>query len=415
MTRATAWICLLAAALSLLFVAPSRAQQAGEDLSPVGDPLFDPNSLSGEMRVWYDRMWESIEASRATVDARSSSRDLYLLGRYVNDYTTALIFALRATGDLRFLDRAAEIWENARATLADEWCDGTTDGYVNWVWLINPDVTSEYCKDTHHMDEAMAHGPVALLAYTLDRNRDLDPAYGEKADFWVSYLETQFLAKWTARAGDPVAAWETGAGFYKRFTHPRANQLRVAYYLHKLTGKPFYLERAGAIDSDLASHLEVNPSVSTALQWKHQVAGTDEGYQKVQYAHYFMNVAMEMNLEGFGSDADAATMAKFASTFRDVVLKPASSMTERVDGTGSVGRKLYGHSGLGRWDPTHMILDRAEAAYRPGSTGVNLAGAAMMAVSNRTGAPPPPDPDPGPDTTPPTSPTNLRRLDRLGT
>ena len=84
-----------------------------------------------------------MEASRDTVDGRSASRDLYLLGRYVNDYTVALIMALRATGDLQFLDRAAEIWENARATLADEWCDGTTDGYQNWVWLINPDITDE--------------------------------------------------------------------------------------------------------------------------------------------------------------------------------------------------------------------------------------------------------------------------------
>ena len=398
-------LAILAILLSAAFLTSPLAQPSAPGLPPiVGDPAFDPASLSGEMKIWYDRMLESLAASRSTMDQRSSSGDLFVLGRHVSEYTAALLMALRATGDLQFLDRAAELWENARADLNDAWCDGTTDGYLNWLWLAGSG--SDYCKDTHNMDEAMTHGAVAMIAFALDQNRHLDPTYGAKADFWLSYLEDHFLEKWYSRAGNPVDAWETSRGFYKRLTHPRSNQLRTAYYLHRMTSNPFYLQRANVIENDLSTHVEINPNVPTAYQWKHQVSGKDEGYQRINYAHYFMNVILEMYLEQFGSYASDATMTKYMSTFRDVVFakfgRPWSDMAYRVDGSGSTSTKVYGLSGLGRWDSTHYILDVAETRYSAGSAGVESAGGALMALSARSsggGGPPPP------------APSNLRRVD----
>ena len=383
--RKIVWVelCLTVA---LILPAQASGMSPQGELPLVGDPSFDPNSLSPEMREWYNRLLESMADSQNTVNTRSRSNNLYELGRYVNDYTTALLLALRATGDLQFLDRAAEIWDGAKLDLADAWCDGTTDGYLNWLWL-NDTSTSLYCKDTHEMDDSMTHGIVAELAYALHLNRDLDPIYGQKADYWTNHLKNQFLQKWYERDGDALTSWQSG-GLYRRLTHPRANQLRIAYYLYKLTNDPFYLDRANEIAFDLSSKVEINPTTPTAYQWKHQVSGSEQGYQRINYAHYYMNVLLQMHLEGFNVYASDTEMQKYMSTFRDVVFtkfgSPWTSMAYRVDGSESTGTNMYGLTGLARWDTTNTILQIAEAKYDSGSGGLTIAGGALMALSQRT-------------------------------
>lgn len=354
-------------------------------LSIVGDPAFDASQLDADEQLWYSRVQASIVTSTGTVETRASSNNLYELGRYVGDYTSALLVALRATGDLAFLDRVAEVSELYRATLSDAWLDGTTDGYVNWLWLETESAV-QYGTDTHQMDEAMTHGNVAQVAFALDANRDLDPSYAEKADFWIDYLENQFLAKWTERAGDPVEAWENGStGFYKRLLHPRANQQRLAYYLWRLTGDSFYQQRADDIAAEIEAHMETNPDAPTAYRWKHQVSGSDEGWQRINYAQYVMRAAIEMHLEGYDWYADDAEMGRFASTFRDVVFDPSSpgTMAYRVYGTETTSTSVYGLAGFGRWDTTGEILDIAEANYDEGSYGLSVAAYALLAVSDR--------------------------------
>ncbi len=368
------------------------ADDTGDDpdavgvLSLYGDPRFDPDMLSADETLWVGRLNAALERSAGTARARAGSGDLYLLGRYVGDYVAALLAALRATGDLAYLDRVLELSTLYRADLADAWLDGTEDGFLNWLWLADPASETFYGKDTIPLDEAMTHGNVALVAYAFHVNRDIDPTYAEAADFWVDYLEDHFLAKWTSReGGDRLAAWTDG--FYKRFTHPRGNQLRLAHYLHACTGDPFYGTRAQEIASELAAHAEPNPTHPDAYRWTHQVAGTDEGWQKINYAQYVMRVLIEMSLEGVASFDDADVMARYASTFRDVVFGgrgPAfDTMAERVDGSGSTSAGVYGLAGLGRWDETGTLLEVAERHVSDGSAGVSVAAYALMAVSNR--------------------------------
>ncbi|MFH1072718.1 MAG: PKD domain-containing protein [Nanoarchaeota archaeon] len=386
-----------------LVVSPAPAQPSGT-LPMMGDLNFDPDSLSPEMRTWYDRMVASVAASASYVNTRADSDDLFVLGRNVNDYTTALLFALRATGDLQFLDRTAAIWEIARADLGDYWCDpnspsqplaGTSDGYLNWRWRAPATHPTYGCKDTHSMDEAMTHGTIALVAYALDQNRAYSQGYAEKADFWESYLESHFLAKWYARSAAAgrtnVDAWnyET-TGFYKRFRHPVANEERLAHYLYYLTENPFYLAREQEILPKLLWQLDMNPSVPAAYRWKHQVEGTDEGYQQVDYAQYFTNVILEMNLEGTGTYAQSSEMQKYMSTFRDAVFtgsSPWPTMADLVDGSGSAATVVQSLSAFGRWDSTHKLLDVAEARYQALSANepgrVYIAAGALYALSNR--------------------------------
>jgi hypothetical protein len=373
---------------SLAVAGPEPASHQYQGRLPIkGDPQFDKNTLCEGMRSWHDRSWKAIKSSSRLAEKRSKTRNLYILGRYTNDYTTALLLALRATGDLRYLDRAAELWENARLELKDAWTDGTLDGHLNWVWLEKD--PSHHGKDLHAMDEAMAHGAVAALAFALHENREFGEHYAEKADFWRHYLEDHFLSKWNKRAGGRVEAWDSERGFYKRLVHPRANQLRIAYYLYRITDDLFYLERARSIAQDLHMNLEPNPANPRAYRWKHQLRGADHGYQKVNYAHYFMNVVLEMYTEGFAPFASDEEMRRFACTFTEMVLlrdgTVRDKMALRVDGSGNSTFRLFGLSGFARWDPSAALLDIATDKYRADSYGhgVSLAAGALLALSQR--------------------------------
>lgn len=355
-----------------------------------GDPAFSLATLNSAERTWYDMTLAEIEASRSYISARASTNDLYTQGRTVGNYNAALLMALRATGDLRFLDRVAEISQAARSLLKDAWADGSRDGFIDWQWTY--DASSPYYgKDTHPMDEAMTAGAVALVAYAFHVNRNLKPSYAEKADFWRGWLENHFLAKWTVRAGDPVAAWESeDRGFFKRLAHPRARQLQLAYCLWKITGNDFYRQRATAITDQLMTHVQINPYRTSAYRWKHQISGPDEGWQRINYAEYFMGVILALSVDGYALYADPVEMRRYTSTFRDVVLTrygyPYSSMAYRVDGSGSTGTMVASLSGFARWDTSGTLLRvaRTRAPYESGSwSGISLRSYALMAVSDR--------------------------------
>jgi hypothetical protein len=330
------------------------------------------------------RLDASIVDSWSTATAWAGSDDLYLLGRSVSDYVAALLMGLRSTGDLTYLDRVADLTELARADLADAWLDGTEDGYLGWRWRADESAVGLYGTDTHDMDEAMTHGMVGLVAHAFHVNRDLSPGYAEKADFWLGYLQDHFLAKWTERTGSADGAWESG--FYKRLTHPRANQLRLAHYLADITGDAAYADRARLIAEELSAHPEPHPEHPGAVRWKHQVAGSDEGWQKINYAQYTLRVLLEMNLEG-RPELDDDALRGYATTFRDVVYRdgPAHAvMANDVNGDGERSAAGYGNVGLARWDPTgSALLEVADATYSEGSSGVSVAAYALMAVSDR--------------------------------
>lgn len=382
---------------------PPGATAEGEALDGLGlrvDPDFDVADLNEAQRLWYERLQVSIAASFADVEAYAETRDLYRLARTVGNYNASLLNALRATGDGAFLDRVALLSDRMAATLADAWLDGTEDGYDNWVYLAEPG-SVHYGRDTIELEEALMHGNVALLAYAFHVNRDLDPAYAARADFWRTYLEETFLAKWTERAGGRLAAWESGGGFYKRLVHARANQLRLAYYLERVTGDSFYADRVLHIASELNAHLEDNPAYPGAVRWKHQVSGGDLGWQKVGYAHTFIRVATELHVDR-GTVFDAtSTMRALATTIRDAVYGPhdpaSGRMSERVDGSGIDGAEPYGLLLLSRWDDSGALAQVAERLQGTGQSGVWNASAMLLAVTSERSAPDPRWGIPAPD------------------
>jgi hypothetical protein len=70
--------------------------------------------LTPEESVWYTRLLAAMDASKVLLDSTMTSDDLYTIGRGGGDYIEALLMALRATGDLQFLDRVLALTELAR-------------------------------------------------------------------------------------------------------------------------------------------------------------------------------------------------------------------------------------------------------------------------------------------------------------
>ncbi|MFH1017258.1 MAG: hypothetical protein V1798_03625, partial [Pseudomonadota bacterium] len=400
----------------------NKLASSGSGLLPLrGDPSFSTGSLTAEELKWYNRIFDGVggtpsEGSRTLIDEICAGGDLYAIGRDIGNYAEALVMALRATGDLRFLDRILDVSERCRSTLKDEWHNGSTDEFTDWQWLVDPNNPQFYGNDLNWLDESAASSTFALVAYAMHVNRDLSPSYAASADFWLDWLENQFLAKWYQRAAgkhdcdgwDPkLCAWNKPfAAFYKPDTEPRSWNWRLAYYLWKITANSFYKDRNDEIVTQLVNSLQVNPDHPTAIRWARQLDVTTQEWQDTTHGQYVSRTAMEMNLEGMPFFADPANMALFAGTYRDVVYGPFApgftAMAGDVNGTGtSAVFALFANNGFARWDTTGFLMDLAErsitgkANFAAGGNSkgarndVYIAGYALMAIGSRTSGSPP--------------------------
>lgn len=356
-------------------------------------------ALTPQEQVWFDRLLAAMTASEVLANSIMTTGDAYDLGRGGGDYVESLLMAYRATGDVRFLNRVYDLSEMARGSLRDAWLDGTTDGYLGWLWLIDPSNATYYGRDTNWLDESISSGNAALWAWALHANRGLDPRYGVAADFWRNWLENHFLAKWYARAGgNPLTAWNTPyAAFYKPDTEPRSANWRLAHYLWRITGNTFYRDRENEIVNELIGANHLNPARPNAYRWTKETNPSSVNWQPVNYANYYMRVVLEMNLEGMPFFSSPVEMKRFAATFREVVyastLPARTTMTNTVNGDGSTGYALYAFNGFGAWDSTGFLMNLADQSitgagnYAGGGTSkaarndVHMSAYALMALS----------------------------------
>ena len=296
-----------------------------------GDPGFDARRLSGAAAERYAAVLAAIAAPSGDLDPFRIARrdDVYHYGRILQSYVQAVLNAFRVTGDLALLDHVDRIAEVLRSELADGWrdtrdgTDGTRDGYVNWVQRY---VTSKtfHGKDVHKLDEMKAHGLIAMIAYALEVNRDLESPtgrdYAASADFWKMYLVDHFEAKWRDRKdideGFPVLSHAEA--------HVYMTWLRYHYYMGRLTGSSEYEDEANR----MADHLWLeNRVVSTpageAYVWSRGVisdGGLNAYLQPTTYARYMFGDMVDLHFEGFHRWADPDEMARFARTFTELLV-----------------------------------------------------------------------------------------------
>ena len=383
----------------------ARAFAADSDLTLLVNSGFSRSQLTPAEQGWYDLSWAHSAGCNTIVNSRSLSDDTYTYGRSVGDYTAFMLMGLRATGDRLYLDRVKVVTDAMRTTLrdADDACvGGATDGYLNWRWRALgagsyscTNTGGFYGRDNHQLDEAMTHGNIALIAYAFTLNADIDTAYASRAAYWTNYLRNHWEAKWIGRVGgDSVKAWMDNSGMYKHEAHVVANLQRAAYYLWKITGNPFYKARADGLTARSVANCDINPNVSTAYSWHHQVDNNDT-WQLINYSEYTAAVFCDLSLDGYAPYSNPVEIKRFMSTWRDIVLKnsaPAfSSMTADVYGAGSIGIRASGISAFARWDSTGKLLAYANrfAGDTPGANSIGtirVFTGAQVAVSTRGAA-----------------------------
>lgn len=196
---------------------PSGTSFASAGLGSLrGTESFDAADLSSEQRLWYQRLWAALGSPNQYPDAThlAQDEDAHGYGRALNEHDRALLYGLRASGDLRFLDALDRVAQSMRAALSDGWCHGVSrrygdvsgrDGYLNFRRTSGGG--KHYCRDTSTLEAPLVHAHLASIAYAYHVNRDLvSPSgidYGERADFWLDYLRNHYEAKWRERNDVP--------------------------------------------------------------------------------------------------------------------------------------------------------------------------------------------------------------------
>ena len=316
----------IAACLTLAFAALAFAQPIKSDNPPLdlrGDPGFDEGRLPADTRVWYDRMLAAMDNPDQYPDPveTSSGGDSYLIGRYTATDVTTLLTVFRFTGDLRLLDNIDASMQAARSTLRDT----NGDGYLNWLWLHDPNDTTYYNTDNEIMDDIMSAGLVAEVAWTYQHNRDLTSPtginYGERADFWLDYLH-QWEAKWRGRKHVP-----TGFPFLEKdIIHAWLNLVRYHWYMYRLTGQQGYLDEALRL-ANVVNTKELRPITTPdgpGFVWAEVITSHEARNQwwldATHYARYSTLLFLDLGLEPFTAFTPETTLIPIAHTIATKVI-----------------------------------------------------------------------------------------------
>lgn len=283
-----------------------------------GDPASDGSSLSAEAQAWYDELLTLLGESQMAQSAATGN--LYHIGRYVNLHVTALLLAFSETGDLRILDGIDEAMQIARNELRDPWLDGTTDGYLGWLFTQDSaEGSSYYGRDDIELDDMMAHGMVAAVTYAYYLNRFQDSPsgvdYNERFEFWSAYLIDHYEAKWRVRTDRPE-----GFPFVEKgLTHPTIGMLRYLHYMGRI-GYPEHEQAARDLAEAVAAHFQrVDTDGGPAYVYDHGF-GDPHGMTPTTYARYTLPVALELAVTGL-PPFDEDFVAPFGNTVGQLILR----------------------------------------------------------------------------------------------
>ena len=367
---------------SSLFFPPALAERtpSRDDVPWVGDPAFDPDTLSSSVREWYEILWDALRD--APPAERTRGEDQYHVARTLNLEVTALLLALAETGDLRILDQIDAAMQVAREGLRDAWLDGTRDGYRGWLFLRDDD--HHQGRDTRILDDMMAHGMVAAVAYAYFVNRfQQSPGgvdYNARFEFWVDYLLHDFEGKWRERndvsTGFPFAE--------KTLTHSEIGMLRYYVYMGAMGYQEHQREAVGGARAMLRHFQAVDSPGGEAFVFDHGFADREHGMTMTNYARYTMPIILEFAVLDI-SVFEEAVLAAFANTVAYHLLdqtppfEPTDLMGPDVGGGESVAGIVQSRAALEgvrtgvnrfvffapfvRYDSSGRIMDAVDVAF----------------------------------------------------
>jgi hypothetical protein len=311
---------------------PLPPPSGDRELTLRGDPNFHVSQLPSAQRVHYERLLSEINDNnnRAAMQKLIDTDDHFVYARTIHGYVQSLLNSFRVTGDLRLLDRVDEITQGMRANLGYGWrdtldgTDGTDKKYLMWVYR-NTNEPSYYGKDLK-INDLKVNALIAMVAHTLDINRDLQSPggrkYGANADFWKGYLVNHYEAKWRERSkkatGHPITTPHSDS-------HSFTNYVKGCYYMWKLTGDQAWLNeanRAASIlwDKEIRDVAVYDNEPFSAYVWTSNLRSmtTSRNFlQSVAYANSNYGDAVTFHLEGFHNWADPVHMRNLARSITE--------------------------------------------------------------------------------------------------
>jgi len=376
------------------------------------DPAFSESKLPESMKIWHQRLINSFTNVSVYPNpyTAAASRDAYTLGRTVNNHQTALLAALRATGDPAILAEIDRIMEIARSTLADvhpecstfNLCAEQQDGYLNWTWLHDPQ-SSLFGSDTHQMDEMLTHSMVASAAYAFFVNKDFDQKYLDHANFWIDYLENHFETKIRTRKNNSTAI----TFIDENLTHPYIQFARFDYYMYKMTGKAKYMDdykKREKVAKEKIFITRILPA-GEAFVWEHRMpwiyntAGQIVnggavwlGCQSTSYSVYTFGGTLDLELENAPFYRDSLVKEKFSRTMSNLIIPNNAVIStiltpdvcggvtvpgEGISSTGSdddnFGRTIiWTHVGQSIWDKSDKLKTLFTTLYTTDESNQNI-------------------------------------------
>lgn len=297
-----------------------------------GDPAFDPARLAPEVRCWYEELWSVLsDPARASYyTSRADRYDLYTYARELNTHISALLTALRVTGDLAILDEVDRLAQHMRAKLEDTWTgraasdSGSVDGYLNWVW--DRDHSAEHRgRDVHEIDEMRTHALVAQFAYAFKANEQSQGPngvdYAERAEFWTDYLVNHFEAKWRDRHDAP---WPEFPFLTRPHMHETVDFIRYHHYMYLLTGRQPYQDEVDRLTRIVLDNMvEVASDAGPALVSPRSIlslGGTLEYLMPSTYVRYLYASAVDLNLESVAGWTGDGVLQKLARSLSEFII-----------------------------------------------------------------------------------------------
>lgn len=340
------------------------------DGSLEGDPGFDPSRLPDHVRCWYEELWTVLQNPdrSSSYTGRAARDDLYLYARPLNTHMTALMTALRVTGDLALLDEVDRLAQHMRSRLEDRWrgpaafdSEGV-DGYLNWVWGQSGSA-AHTGRDVHEIDEMRTHAMVAQFAWAFAINADVSSPngvdYAERAQFWTDYLVEHFEAKWRERNG---TAWPEFPFLSRPHLHETVDFVRYHTYLHRLTGKEEYAAEARRLSEIVFDNfVEVEADGGPALVTPRSVLsmGGEQDYMiPSTYVRYVFASAVDLHFENVGEWAEKDVMTMLARSLAEFIIDNGSDDFARDIGGGTArgGVAASDEDRWGRFDEVRFSI-----------------------------------------------------------
>ncbi|GID94613.1 hypothetical protein ACFQFC_13220 [Amorphoplanes digitatis] len=344
----------------LLGLVSLTAASASPDttVTPIMNPLpAEPTAAPGSVKIRNVAHWTGVFEQSWDYQYRTSlpmSRSTDSWSHYDLSYSLDSCVAMfRATGALRYLDRALEYVENVAASaVVSSSLRGSQfkDDYLGWA-----SSASGQGGDEIPLYESYFWRYATALLVAMREVPEVygDPGYLERHDRLLRFAEEHIFDKWYSRGAGP--------NIYRERTHMASHWALIALNLSQITADPARRARYDQVVANVDQHvpgtrsglrpqLRRNPVEATAYFWSDVWGSARRPGQDVSHGNGVMAYIVEARDRGrFWTGAD---MAAFSALLTKVIWPGATTYREFVDGTGADnGWFSDGFVKLGRFDP----------------------------------------------------------------